>query len=305
MLTVASLSRNQLQERLAGPGLDVRTGPFVSRIRSSIDAIVDGIFLLYGDYPLCPSDGFADFHVWMTRSGGVRRWYRPQVSFDIDGVLPFEPLPIAHAFPMLEWALNWCIATRVHAYLTVHAAVLERDGLALVMPAPPGSGKSTLCAALVSRGWRLLSDETAMFRLEDGLLTPVVRPISLKNRSIDVIRAFADTPVLSAPVENTTKGTVAYLKAPASSIARARETALPAWIVFPKYEAGASTSLTPIPRARAFLRMAENAFNYSQLGPGGFRTLADTIDRCDSYDFRYSNLDEAMTLFASLERPRS
>jgi hypothetical protein len=305
MLTVASLSRNQLQERLAGPGLDVCTGPFVSRIRSSIDAIVDGIFLLYGDYPLCPPDGFADFHVWMTRSGGVRRWYRPQVSFDIDGVLPFEPLPIAHAFPMLEWALNWCIATRVHAYLTVHAAVLERDGLALVMPAPPGSGKSTLCAALVSRGWRLLSDETAMFRLEDGLLTPVVRPISLKNRSIDVIRAFADAAVLSAPVENTTKGTVAYLKAPASSIARARETALPAWIVFPKYEAGASTSLIPIPRARAFLRMAENAFNYSQLGPSGFRTLADTIDRCDSYDFRYSNLDDAIALFASLERPRS
>lgn len=305
MLTVASLSRSQLQDRLAGPGLDVRTGPFVSRIRSSIDAIVDGIFLLYADYPLGAPDGFADFHVWMTRSGGLRRWYRPQVAFDIDGVLPFEPLPIAHAFPMLEWALNWCIATRVHAYLSVHAAVLERDGLALVMPAPPGSGKSTLCAALVSRGWRLLSDETAMFRLQDGLLAPVVRPISLKNRSIDVVRAFANHPVLSDPVENTTKGTVAYLKAPSSSIARAQETALPAWIVFPKYEAGASTVLTPIPRARVFLRMAENAFNYSQLGAAGFRTLADTIDRCDGYDFRYSNLDEAMALFASLERPRS
>jgi predicted ATPase len=29
----------------------------------------------------------------------------------------------------------------------------------VILPAPPGSGKSTLCAALVTRGWRLLSDE--------------------------------------------------------------------------------------------------------------------------------------------------
>jgi predicted ATPase len=33
--------------------------------------------------------------------------------------------------------------------------VVERDGHALILPAMPGSGKSTLTAALVQRGWRL------------------------------------------------------------------------------------------------------------------------------------------------------
>jgi HprK-related kinase A len=303
MLTVASLTRSQLEARLTGSGLSVQTGPFVSRIRSPIAQVADGISLLYGDYPLRDDDGFADFHVHMQRSSGLRRWHKPQVRFDLDGLEPFEPLPLAHAYPMLEWALNWCISTRAHAWLMIHAAVIERDGMAVVLPAPPGSGKSTLCAALVNRGWRLLSDELALFRPGDARLVPVPRPVSLKNRSIEVIREFVPGAVFSPAVSNTTKGTVAHLKAPAGSVARAGETARPAWIVFPKYEAGAATSLTPIPRARAFFRVAENAFNYSHMGARGFQTLAEVIDGCASYDFRYSNLDEAIALFAALEPP--
>ena len=302
MLTVASLSRRQLETRLAGPGLALQTGPIVSRIRSPIRHVADAIALLYGDYPVQGEDGFADFHVGLHRPGGLRRWYKPQVEFDLDGQVPFEPLPEAHAFPMLEWGLNWCISTRAHAYLMIHAAVVERGGRAAILPAPPGSGKSTLCAALVNRGWRLLSDELALFRPQDGLLVPVPRPVSLKNHSIDVIRGYAADAVLSTPVSNTTKGTVAHLKAPTDSVARAHETARPAWIVFPKYEAGAATALTPIPRARAFFRVADNAFNYSHMGARGFATLAAAIEGCASYDFRYSDLDEAMALFAALER---
>lgn len=304
MLTVRSLSPRDLRARLAGAGLDVQTGCFMLRIRSPLRRVADSIALLYADYPLGEQNGFADFHVGMRGSPGLRRWYRPQASFDLDGQVPFEPLPQAHAFPMLEWGLNWSIATRVHSYLTIHAAVIERDGLAAILPAPPGSGKSTLCAALVSRGWRLLSDEMAMFRLDNDMLVPVPRPISLKNRSIEVIRTFVADAVLSDPIENTAKGTVAHMKAPADSVARAHETARPAWIVFPKYEAGASTSLTPIPRARAFMRLAENAFNYSVLGAAGFRTMGNVIDGCAGFDFRYSSLDEAIELFAALEPPR-
>jgi HprK-related kinase A len=302
-LTVASLGRTALATRLAGPGLLVQTGPFVSRIRSSIGHVAEGIELLYGNYPLLAEDSFADFHVGLQPSGGLRRWYKPQVNFDLDGLVPFEPLPEAHAFPMLEWGLNWCISTRAHSWLMIHAAVVERDGCAAILPAPPGSGKSTLCAALVHRGWRLLSDELALLRPDDGLLVPVARPVSLKNRSIDVIRAYVPEAVLSRPVSNTTKGTVAHLKAPADSVARVRETARPAWIVFPKYEAGAATTMTPLTRTDTFFRVAGNAFNYSEMGARGFTTLAGTIERCAGYDFRYSDLDEAIAGFAALEPP--
>jgi len=139
-----------------------------------------------------------------------------------------------------------------------------------------------------------------LVRLDDGAVLPLPRPVSLKNGSIGVIRAFAPDAVLSQPVENTAKGTIAHLKAPAASIVRAGEAARPAFIVFPRYEAQAPTRLTPLPKARAFMGVAENAFNYQVLGARGFSALGCLIESTDAFEFRYSKLDEAVALFERL-----
>ena len=303
MTTVSVLSRAELRRRLATSGIALRTGSFTTRLHSSIGRVADAIHLLYGDYPLDEDSRFADFHVRVEPPRGVRRWYKPQVKFYLDDESLFHPLPQTHAYPMLEWGLNWCVSTRAHEHLILHAAVVERNGLAAILPAPPGSGKSTLCAALVSSGWRLLSDELTIIRPADCMLVPLPRPISLKNASIDVLRQFDPGAVISTPVANTSKGTVAHVRAPADSVRRATELARPAWIVFPKYCAGAATTLTPIAQARAHMRVAENSFNYSVLGGTGFDTLARLIDRSRSYEFSYSKLDEAIDAFSRLAPP--
>jgi HprK-related kinase A len=300
MTTVSSLSRAELGRRLAGPGIHLQTGPFVTLLRSPIGHVADAIALLYADYPLLEQPGFTDFYVNMARSGGLRRLVGRQVRFDHDGHAPFKPLPLDQAFPMFEWAMNWCVSSRAHDYLIIHAAVVERNGCAAILPAPPGSGKSTLCAALVSRGWRLLSDELTLVRIGDGRIVPLPRPVSLKNASIDVIRRYAPAAVISRPVRDTNKGTVAHVKAPADSVARALETARAAWIVFPRYEAGAPAVLEPIPQGRAFMQVAENAFNYSLLAGAGFDTLGGLIEGSASYHFRYGALDDAMDVFERL-----
>ncbi len=301
MLTVASLSRAQLARRLAGPGLHLQTGPFVTLVRSDIAHVADGIALLYPDYPLSAAPAFADFHVNLRQAGGLRRLVGRQVRFDHDGHAPFKPLPLDQAFPMFEWSMNWCVSSRAHDYLVIHAAVIERNGCAAILPAPPGSGKSTLCAALVTRGgWRLLSDELTLVRLGDGRIVPLPRPVSLKNGSIDVIRAWAPDAVFSRAVRDTNKGTVAHVKAPGDSVARALETATARWIVFPQYQAGAAPTLEPIAQGRAFMQVAQNAFNYSLLGVAGFEALAGLIEGSASYHFRYSALDDAVASFERL-----
>ena len=51
------------------------------------------------------------------------------------------------------------------------------------------------------------------------------------------------------------------------------------------------------------MRLAENAFNYSVLGGEGFAALAGVIDGCDSYNFTYSKLDDAIDIFSRLAPP--
>ena len=140
---------------------------------------------------------------------------------------------------------------------------------------------------MVARDWRLLSDELALIRPEDGRLRAIARPISLKNESIDVMIRFAPESVFGPITPDTPKGTVAHLRAPSDSVSRIDETSKPRWIVFPKYQPGSSTQITPVPKARAFMDLALNAFNYRIMGAQGFETLAGAIEARGCYALEY------------------
>lgn len=299
-MKISDLSCSDLRNRLRSSGLLLRSGPFNFRIISPIPSVANGLSLLYADYPLAEEGEFIDFTVTLEQSSGLRRWIRPQVNFRYDGDYPFEPLPIEHAFPLLEWSMNWCISTQAFHFLILHAAVIERNGLAAIMPAPPGSGKSTLCAGLISRGWRLLSDELTLISLTDQSITPLGRPISLKNQSLDVIKEFFPAAVFNEVTHDTAKGSVSHMRVPSEYLERIKEPARPRWIIFPKYVPSIESQLMPRSKANSLLELGRNSFNYRVLGIKGFEVLSDVITLSDCYDFEYSRLDDAVAVFDAL-----
>jgi HprK-related kinase A len=300
-LIVAELPPAELQRRLDGPGLRVRMGPLAVSVRAPIRRIRAAMALHYGAHEVLDGGTFADFDIRIAPPRGLRRFLRPTVIFHVDEVPTLQPLPAEQAFPLLEWGINWCIATQCHWFLMLHSAVVERAGGALLLPAPPGAGKSTLCAALVARGWRLLSDEMALIDLGRLDVTPIPRPISLKNRAIDVIRDFWPGASIGAIVHETLKGSVAHARPPAASVARDREAVAVRWIVLPQYVEGAATSLTHVSRGTAFMRLVDSAFNYTMHGRAGFETLAAVVERAECFEFRYGgDLDAAMRCFDAL-----
>ena len=130
------------------------------------------------------------------------------------------------------------------------------------------------------------------------------RPINLKNASIDVIRRFSPEMQFGEVVRDTNKGTVAHMKAPTESILRAAEGAMPGWIIMPRYQEGAKPVLERRSKALTCMELAQNSFNYSLLAEAGFLAISELIDKCDCYDFTYSQLDDAIRIFDELELPQ-
>lgn len=301
-LKVSDLAAGALARLLQDGELLLNAHPFVMRIKSNVASLPKDIALTYADFGVLPRDTFADFHVDVLREPGMRGWVAPLARFFFDGQPSFIPLPIAQAFAMLEWGLNWCVASHAHQFLVIHAAVIERNGQAAILPAPPGSGKSTLCAALIQRGWRLLSDELALYDMDTGLVYGMARPVNLKNKSIDVIRTFEPSVFISDRVHDTTKGTIALLRPPPESVRRAREPAQPAWVVLPRYVPSAPASLTRHGKAETVMLMAEQSFNYDIHGRQGFEGMCRLVEGVDCYEFSYSQLADAMRIFDDLSK---
>ena len=291
---VADMSESEFSTLLAGSGLPVRIGPFNAHIRAPIERVHGTLFTMYADYPLLAHDEFFSFHTQIVERRSLPAWHRRLVRFSVDGRVPHDDLPAEQALPVLEWGINLVIALRSHCFLMLHSAVLESGGGALLLPAAPGFGKTTLCTALAHNGWRLLSDEFGLIRPQSDGFVPVPRPMALKNESIDVIGTRVPDAVIGPAVSGTRKGTVAHVKPPAGSVTAQAVPAPPRWIVFPRWEEGARLSFEPLSEVDSFMMIAMNAFNYELLGEAAFRTVEDIVNRSRCYRLVYSDIDEAL-----------
>ena len=300
------MDKKNIKKSLAGKGVVLKLGFVKYHIKSKLPALTESLSVLYDDYHLSDYIGnsdFIDFHIDIKTDGSFGRLFTRQAQFFLDDFAPFNALPKQHAPAIIEWGMNWCVSSQINTHLIVHAAVIEKNGLAVVMPAPPGSGKSTLTASLIQEGWRLLSDELTLIRLDTFQVTPFPRPVSLKNESIDVINNRYPNVIFGPISSDTTKGNVCHIKPPLLSVKNQDVECPVGWIIFPKYQAGATTEFTKFNKARALMDVAENSFNYSRLGVHGFNVLKNVIDKADCYQFRYSQLDEAIKIFSELEQP--
>lgn len=270
------------------------------RIRSDLPAFWEDFLALYRDYPLAADADFADVAVRIERPSGLRRWFRPQAVFGVDAQRPFDPFPADTALPLFEWGVNWCLGNLINHHLLIHAGAVEASGKGVLLAATPGSGKSTLTVALAESGFRYLSDEFGALSLDDHQLRALLKPAALKNKSIPVIRDFAPAARLGRSYPKTRKGEVAHYVPSLDSIVRRREAVPVRLLVFPRYEAGAALRVTEVLPSRAFLRLGFNSFNYSLLGPAGFRTVSRVVAASRAVELTYSNFPEAIAAIREL-----
>jgi hypothetical protein len=111
-------------------------------------------------------------------------------------LLAVVPTPEDAFDQLVSWANAAAAAAPADSpvpYLAVHAAAAEHNGTAVVLAAPSGLGKTTLCAALVKRGWRYLSDELAPITA-DHVVLPHPKPLTVKASGWSLLGTSAAEP---------------------------------------------------------------------------------------------------------------
>ena len=257
--------------------LDV--GEYLFRIDSAPSVVKNNLQLMYGDAISDCNLTPADYTISLKNDSLLRKFLKPQVTFYLGSNSPFKPLPASQSYPVMEWGMNWCIAATDFNRLIVHAAVLVKNNKAIVFPATPGSGKSTLSAYFALSGWKLYSDEMAIIDLETLKVMPLFRPVCLKNESIFLVKEWFPQSIFTGTAKDTQKGDVAHLKINNFAEYKTFSPVDVVAIVFPKFQKNTETTPYKISKIAGFEKLAANSFNYNVLGDAGFKAGPKTSRR--------------------------
>ena len=212
------------------------------------------------------------------------------------GASDFEIQRRFEVLPHLEWYINWQIIHGRHEYLQLHASSIETDGRALVMPGDPGSGKTTLTAGLLARGWSYLCDEFALIDAEAGVVCPYPRALCIKEAGFGIIDRLGLPLRRRTPYRKTAKGRVAFLNpldVRADVVGRASPVR---WIVFPAYRPDAEPRLERISRGRAAFQLARQCFNFQSYESEALTILAGVTRQAECYRLTIGDLEAACDL---------
>lgn len=196
------------------------------------------------------------------------------------------------------WRLNKeTIRRSSDRYILFHASAAAHHGRGIAFPASMESGKTTLVAGLLRRGLHYVTDEAVAIDPDTLLAHPFPKALSIDPGSWDVLADLR--PVLDpaaepialeqwhVPVDDVGGGTVP-------------DPVPIEFFVFPRYEAGGRTELTPMRRAEAHVTLAENSFNATGHGRRGFDAMAESVRRARCYRLAVSDLDHACDLVIDL-----
>jgi hypothetical protein len=198
---------------------------------------------------------------------------------------------LAGVAPALKAHLVQAILARADYRLAVHAAAVAKGGRVLLLPGDAGSGKTTLAAALIARGFEYLGDDTVVLENHDLRVRPIPFALAVKAGAWDLLSRYHPR-LTGLPVDCRPDGKVVrYLRPPHVAAGP-----LPAaWMVFPAWSGRVASGLTPLTRVDALQRFLSRCYASARcLRSVELAQLVHWIGAIDCYMLDASDLDAAV-----------
>ncbi len=199
--------------------------------------------------------------------------------------------------------LIWQLSLRGADYfLNIHAGVVSDGRACTLLPAAPGSGKSSLTAALCRAGFKYFSDEVALLSESTFQAVPVPLSMCFKREGWDLMTPYY--PEL-ADLKTHHRGdgkVVRYLSPPADMRPTSNAAQPVRRLIFPRYAADAETALEPIGKVAALHRMMDECLAIpAPLNVERVKAMVDWAAGVECYALPMSSLDDAVALIRALE----
>ena len=197
----------------------------------------------------------------------------------------------------------WQTAINAHDFLFyIHAGVVGTPNGCILLPAQAGSGKSSLTAALIHRGFRYFSDEVALIQRADFRVPAMPLAICVKSTAWDLMAKYYPN-ITEVPMHWRDDGKRVRYLPPINS-----QSWMPApvtHIVFPCYNAEAQTVLQPMSRSDALGRLMGECLALRQrLDYGIVQQLVTWMKEITCYNLTFSSLDAAADAVTELTKTK-
>ena len=197
----------------------------------------------------------------------------------------------------LEWTATLRILENLSDFVQIHASGVVLDDGALLIPGPPGSGKTLLVLSFLLKGFSCLSDEIIFIHPQSLKAYPFPRSFHIEREAVNILPELKK--YISSHPYLDSSGKV-RLNPEAIRKNWLAEPAMPRWIIFPEYNQENSDQLIPIGKTHAISLLVNQAINLADYGAGGIDVLVDLVQKCDCYIFRAKSVHSSSVLVERL-----
>jgi hypothetical protein len=183
--------------------------------------------------------------------------------------------------------------------LLIHAACLRRGELGILLPGASGSGKSTISAWLLSRGFQYLTDELVGINTETFEIDAFTRPLNIKHGGMHAIQSTFGSDFGAG---ETLEGNISHLVPHRlfSPVFEGSTTRVQV-VVFPHYSSSADFSLERLSTAKTALLLMQTFVNARNHAEHGFHQMTSFARTVQGFTLEYSGFSQLHALERALD----
>lgn len=197
----------------------------------------------------------------------------------------------------IEWIIIDTALEKMEGYYQIHGGAVVKNDRGLILPAAPGSGKTTLSVALTMNGFKCLSDDVVLIDADSLKLNPFSRNIFITEEK----KAVFDRYGIGLPLRKSEwmeYGGWDFIFHP-----EAIQTTVD-FIIFPKYNPAQKTELRRISKGKAIFEIIKESFNIHKFRDRGVDIVHRLVKNAECFQLTVNDMNEAVEIISDLFPPQ-